>query len=177
MLGYIRRHLAEIRAAMNHTDFEKLKKDQYPNWWTEMCAAFQKKADDWKIRHGGSYSYGSGKTRPLCTDAENCDVTFKFVLTRLVLGAMVGNHDLEMIARLMQSRDAFARGGEIKFQELKELIFHPFLKVTNTPWRETKTLDFYAMALVFDPNFWGFCFYFTFGAFVMCEGGLQRTID
>ena len=67
-------------------------------------------------------------------------------------------------------------GGEIKFQELKEWIFDPFLKVTNTPWRETKTLQFYAMARVFDPNFWGFCFYFTFGSFVMCEGGLQRTI-
>ena len=175
MLGYIGRHLAEIRAAINHTDFEKLKKDQYPKWWTEMRAAFQKEADDWKRRHGGRYSYNSGKTRPLYTDAENCDVTFKFVLTSLLLGSMVGNHNLEMIARLMQSWDAFARGGNIKFQELKEWIFDPILKL-QTRLGETKTLDFYAMARVFNPNFWGVCFYFTFGAFVMCEGGLQRTI-
>ena len=104
-----------------------------------MRAAFQKEADDWKIRHGGSYSYGSGETRPLYSDAENCDVTLKFVLTSLLVGDMVGNHNLELIARLMQSWDAFAREGEIKFQELKEWIFDPFLKVTNTPWKETKT--------------------------------------
>jgi len=179
VLQYIGRHLTSIRVGVgrNHPDLKGLKTNEFPKWWTAMRARFKEEADRWMINFGGNYEFGCSEVKALYTDLQGRGVDVMSIQTKLLRGARGNNFNIRSMTLINQTSGAFGRGGEGKFQESHEWYWDEYLGVVCTPWRETKTLDFYGMARVFNPRLWGLDFYCIFGMYVMCSNGLWRTKD
>ena len=87
---------------------------------------------------------------------------------------MTGNNNMELASMIQMTAEGIGRGGEVKFQDMNDWMYDYFLNVTDIGWTESKTTDFYAMAMLAD-DFFGLDFYHQFGAFAMVENGLHRT--
>jgi hypothetical protein len=75
------------------------------------------------------------------------------------------------------SNSCIGRGGEVKFQDYNEWTYHPLLEVTDSTWRETKTLHSYTMPMVPEKVLWEFDFYYMMGTYYSVKNGLYRSQD
>ena len=67
------------------------------------------------------------------------------MFTRLVKEASESNDNLQMLATIHAMADAIGRGGEAKSQTFRDWSFDYCWNVANTPWKEKKTLNGYAI--------------------------------
>jgi hypothetical protein len=184
LLLYVGKHLQRIRTQFNPADYEGLRSNEHPEWYSLFRKHFAAECERFHIitmGAGDDIQFGDLDTRPLYQEIENsspedplseCDLVHWF--TSCYKDISAGLSAVELAAWVFITADSVARGGEVKFQVFKEWDFDRFLKVTNTGWTESKTCNFYAMARVPDKR-WCFCFYFHMAAYFMCCNGLYRT--
>jgi hypothetical protein len=182
--GYVGKHLNRIRTQFKPADYEGLKQNEHPEWYTLFRKYFAAECERFHVitmGAGDDIQFGDLDTRPLYREIENstpedplseCDLVHWFTSCYKDINA--GSSAVELAAWIFITADSVARGGEVKFQVFKEWDFDRFLNVTNTGWTESKTCNFYAMARVPDKR-WCFCFYFHMAAYFMCCNGLYRT--
>jgi hypothetical protein len=70
---------------------------------------------------------------------------------------------------------AAGRGGEIKFVNFKEWMWHGWAQALDIGWTEVKVLQKYPMPMVMDAHGWLFNVFHALGSFWMVEDGLYRT--
>jgi len=85
------------------------------------------------------------------------------------------NEKLEQWCWLLDLHNVIERGGEIKFQDLGDWIWHLKWEVIDTPWTELKVIEKYSMPMVPHKFHYAFCSYHGFGSFWSVENGLYRV--
>ena len=70
---------------------------------------------------------------------------------------------------------AVGRGGEIKYVNFKEWMWHGWAQALDIGWTELKVLQKYPMPMVMDSHGWLFNIFHAIGSFWMVEDGLYRT--
>ncbi len=98
----------------------------------------------------------------------------KHIFLSLVKKANDTNNNLQKLAIIHALADAIGRGGEAKFQSFRDWVFDYLWMVTNTPWKEKKTVNMYALPRVPDKR-WYFDWYVIMAMYSMCEKGLYRS--
>ena len=73
------------------------------------------------------------------------------------------------------SNSAVGHGGEIKFQDYKDWMWHPMLQVVDIKWTEMKRLARYAMPMVPRKCGWELDFYHQLASYFAVENGLHRS--
>lgn len=174
LVKYAGKILLQIRRRFpTHPDFVGLKSEkEVPPWWTRMHPNFEKELDQFYMRLGSDYTFGETKTRPLYSD--NRFVGYDGELN-LPINDFISATDLKSIlANLMRSSvlnassnspgklqqrawlsilyNAVGRGGEIKFVDTAEWVYHPRFEAIDILWLELKTKQKYAMPMVPDKE-------------------------
>ena len=172
----------------NHPDWKDLDPhDQkaVPEFWSNIRPNFKKEIQLFHLLYRGDGVIGLEDIRPLydCLGLDDeggkyphrvCDL--KHIFIHLIKTADEGGNrdNLQRLAIIHAIAEAIGRGGEAKFQTFRDWFFDHLWNVTNTPWKEKKTIQGYAMARVADEH-WYKDWYFTMGMFALCENGLYRT--
>jgi hypothetical protein len=187
LVKYIGKHIKYFRKVYpNHPDWKYLprnRQDAVPQWWTELSPLFMKSARNFMLQYQGDGVFGVNDIKPLYQDLgldDNngteplriCDQ--KHIAISLVKGAVNTNNNLQMLAIIHSVADAIGRGGEAKSQTFRDWSFDYLWNVTNTPWKEKKTIQGYAIPRVSDEH-WYADWYLSMGMYCMCEKGLYRT--
>jgi hypothetical protein len=184
LVKYIGKHIKYFRQVdPDHPDWKHLNPNRVPQWWTELSPLFMKSARNFILQYQGDGVFGVNDIKPLYQDLgldDNngteplrvCDQ--KHIAISLVKGAANTNNNLQMLAIIHSVADAVGRGGEAKSQTFRDWSFDYLWNVTNTPWKEKKTIQGYAMPRVADER-WYADWYLSMGMYCMCENGLYRT--
>ena len=157
LVKYIGKHIKYFRKVYpDHPDWRHLNpnhQDAVPQWWTELIPLFMKSARYFMLQYQGDGVFGVNDIKPLYQDLgfdDNnssteplrvCDQ--KHIAIRLVKGATNTNNNLQMLAIIHSVADAIGRGGEAKSQTYRDWSFDYLWNVTNTPWKEKKTIQGY----------------------------------
>lgn len=142
----------------HHPDYAGLKSDEVPAWWSRDRKSFETECSDSHRRMAGSeYFVGQMETRPLYSD--NIFVGYDGVLESPI-NDYISIIDLQSILKQLfaaatldcnkegklQQRSwiaecfhAVGRGGEVKFIDTADFMYHPWYEVLDTKWTETKT--------------------------------------
>lgn len=153
----------------HHPDYAGLKSDEVPAWWSRDRKSFETECSDSHRRMAGSeYFVGQMETRPLYSD--NIFVGYDGVLESPI-NDYISVIDLQSILKKLfaaatldcnkegklQQRSwiaecfhAVGRGGEVKFIDTADFMYHPRYEVLDTKWTETKTRSKYSCPIV--PN-------------------------
>jgi hypothetical protein len=184
LVGYIGQHLNFIRVSVypDHPDFRGLRKDAYPEWYTDFRESFRRACNTFQLLHTGDEVFEGHRTQPLyrCIDNNKfgnyvfakCDL--KHIMLKIFKTAAKGNHKHEEAAWILTTHDAIGRPGEIKYDDYNDWYFDLLTELVDTSWKESKNLKKYTMPRVSD-DFFGFDWYYVMGAFFMCEDGLFRS--
>ena len=187
LVKYIGKHIKYFRKVYpDHPHWRHLnpnRQDAVPQWWTELSPLFMKSARNFMLQYQGDGVFGVNDIKPLYQDLgldDNngsepllvCDQ--KHIAIGLVKKAANTNNNLQMLAIIHSVADAIGRGGEAKSQTFRDWSFDYSWNVTNTPWKEKKTIQGYAMPRVADER-WYADWYLSMGMYCMCEKGLYRT--
>ena len=172
----------------NHPDWRDLDPNDQkavPEFWSNLRPNFKKEIQLFHLLYRGDGVIGLEDIRPLYDflglDDEGgkyphrvCDL--KHIFIHLIKTADGGGNrnNLQRLAIIHAIAEAIGRGGEAKFQTFRDWLFDPLWNVTNTPWKEKKTIQGYAMARVADEH-WYNDWYCTMAMFALCENGLYRT--
>jgi hypothetical protein len=186
LVKYIGKIIKFLRKAYpDHPDWKDLpdRQDAVPKWWSDLIPLFKKNARSFELQYQGDGVFGVNDIKPLYQDLgldDNngteplriCDQ--KNVSIRLVMNASEANNNLQMLAIIHSVADAIGRGGEAKSQTFRDWSFDYSWNVTNTPWKEKKTIQGYAVPRVADER-WFANWYCMMGMYGMCENGLYRS--
>ena len=187
LVKYVGKHIKYFcKVYPDHPDWKHLnpnRQDAVPQWWTELKPLFLKSARNFMLQYQGDGVFGVNDIKPLYQDLgldDNngsepllvCDQ--KHIAIGLVKKAANTNNNLQMLAIIHSVADAIGRGGEAKSQTFRDWSFDYSWNVTNTPWKEKKTIQGYAMPRVADER-WYADWYLSMGMYCMCEKGLYRT--
>lgn len=166
-------------------DLDKNDKKAVPEFWKNLKPGYRKDVQLFHLLYRGDGVIGLEDIRPLydCLGLDDeggkyphrlCDL--KHIFIHLIKHANEGgnNNNLEKVAIIHSIAEAIGRGGEAKFQTFRDWYFDFLWNVTNTPWKERKTVQGYAMGRVADEK-WYKDWYFTMGMFALCEDGLYRS--
>jgi hypothetical protein len=157
LVKYIGKHIKYFRTVYpDHPDWKDLpnRQEAVPKWWTELSPLFVKSARNFMLQYQGDGVFGVNEIKPLYQDLgldDNngteplriCDQ--KHIGISLVKGAVHNNNNLQMWAIIHSVADAIGRGGEAKSQTFRDWSFDYLWNVTNTPWKEKKTIQGYAI--------------------------------
>lgn len=183
-VGKIIKYFREVDP--DHPDWKDLppnKQDAVPEWWSTLRPVFIKEVQTYQFLFQGDAVFGLEDIRPLYADLGLSDEGGKYptricdqkhVFVHLVKTATATNNNLQRAAIIHAIAEAIGRGGEAKFQTFRDWVFDYLWKVTNTPWKEKKTVKSRAMPRVADER-WYADWYFIMGMYCMCEKGLYRT--
>ena len=186
LIKYIGKIIKYFRTVYpDHPDWKDLpdKQDAVPKWWSELIPLFKKTARSFVLQYQGDGIFGVNDIKPLYQDLgfdDNngseplriCDQ--KHIFTKLVEEASESNNNLQMLAIMHAVADAIGRGGEAKSQTFRDWSFDYSWNVANTPWKEKKTIQGYAVPRVADER-WYADWYCMMGMYCMCEHGLYRS--
>ena len=192
---YIGRILTLLRDIFpGHPDFANLHKTDHPTWWTRLRPVFEHECDRFLFNLKSDYTFGETMTRPLYStnnyigltadDAAINDlvslIDLCYILKHLLRGATYhftpgGEGKLQQRAWIAITFLAMGRGGEIKFTDTADMMYHPRVEVTDLPWSESKTLNKYAMPMIPNKDNYLYDFYHCLGSFWAVEGGLFRN--
>ena len=164
IIQYIGKHLLDDirRPHPNIQDFQCLRSDEYPKWWTSLRESFKKNHERYRLSLGDDFIFGVEECRPLYRDngttIENecsildflsaCDL--KCIMNSLIKNANGANGFLQQQAWLAVTDSANARGGEVRYQSYNDWSFHLHLQITNICWTEMKNRAHYAMPMIHD---------------------------
>jgi len=183
-IGKVIKYFREVYP--DHPDWKDLDDNDQkavPEWWTMLRPKLKRAVERYQTTYEGDGQFGLHEIRPLYSDLglddENgkyplhaCDQ--KHVFVHLIKKASRSNNNLQKVAIINAVAEAIGRGGEAKFQTFRDWLFDYLWNVTNTPWKEKKTIQGYAMPRVADEK-WYADWYFIMGMYGMCEKGLYRT--
>mmetsp|Transcript_21136 Transcript_21136/g.33149 ORF Transcript_21136/g.33149 Transcript_21136/m.33149 type:complete len:441 (+) Transcript_21136:103-1425(+) len=185
-IGKIIKHFREVYP--DHPDWKDLDqndKKAVPDFWKNLKPGFRKEIQLFHLLYRGDGIIGLEDIRPLydCLGLDDeegkyphrlCDL--KHIFIHLITNADDGDNkdNCQYVAIIHSIAEAIGRGGEAKFQTFRDWYFDCLWKVTNTPWKEKKTIQGYAMARVADEK-WFKDWYCTMGMFALCEDGLYRS--
>ena len=101
---------------------------------------------------------------------------------KLILSTLMRRADPALSGKEFQKRCWVAflfmgagRGGEIKFLNFMDWMWHVYLQALNTSWTQPKTLDKFAMGFVADAQEYETDIFHAMGCFWAVERGLHRT--
>lgn len=183
-VGKIIKYFREVDP--DHPDWKDLppnKQDAVPEWWSTLRPVFIKEVQTYQFLFQGDAVFGLEDIRPLYADLGLSDEGGKYptricdqkhVFVHLVKTATATNNHLQKAAIIHAIAEAIGRGGEAKFQTFRDWLFDYLWNVTNTPWKEKKTVKSRAMPRVADER-WYADWYFIMGMYCMVEKGLYRT--
>ena len=192
---YMGKVLVQIRRKFPaHPDFVGLREKEVPGWWSRMRAAFEKECDSFHLTIGSEFTFGETTTRPLYSDNGHVGyqqsdlplndfisvIDLRSILHHLMKTATLGHTTegkLQQRAWIAILYLAAGRGGEIKFIDTADWMYHPLYQVTDTGWTELKTRSKYAMPMVPHKCHFLFDFYHAIGSFWAVESGLFRATD
>jgi len=185
-IGKIIKYFREVYP--EHPDWRDLDPNDnkaVPQFWKNIKPGFRREIQMFHLLYKGDGVIGLEDIRPLYyflgLDDEDgkyphrlCDL--KHIFIHLIKNANAGenNTNCQRVAIILSIAEAIGRGGEAKFQTFRDWYFDSLWKVTNTPWKEKKTIQAYAMARVADEN-WYKDWYCAMGMFALCEDGLYRS--
>jgi len=185
-VGKIIKYFREVYPG--HPDWKDLDpndKKAVPEFWKNLKPGFRKEIQLFHLLYRGDGVIGLEDIRPLydylgLDDDEGkyphriCDL--KHIFIHLIKNANDGGNknNCQRVAIIHSIAEAIGRGGEGKFQTFRDWFFDYLWNVTNTPWKEKKTIQGYAMARVADEK-WYKDWYCTMSMFALCEDGLYRT--
>ena len=160
-----------------------------PEFWKNLKPGFRKEIQLFHLLYRGDGVIGLEDIRPLYDylglDDENgkyphriCDL--KHIYVHLIKTANEGGNkdNCQRLAIIHSIAEAIGRGGEVKFQTFRDWFFDYLWNVTNTPWKEKKTIQGYAMARVAD-EMWYKDWYCSMGMLfqlLMHSGRLTRLL-
>lgn len=192
---YIGKALLNIRRKFpEHPDFTGLKPNEVPGWWTRMRPQFEKECDKYHLTIGSEFTFGETTVRPLYSNNisvgyQQSDlpindyvsiIDLQSILKRLMNDATLNcssEGKLQQRAWLAILYSAVGRGGEVKFIDTADWMYHPLFEVTDIGWTELKTREKYAMPMVPNKKDFTFDFYHSLGSFFAVENGLFRSGD
>lgn len=189
---YIGKVLLLIRRKFpQHEDFMELRRAQdVPQWWTRLRPVFERECDRFHMHLGSEYTFGETSVRPLYSDNEAVGynsttihdyisvIDLRSILLRLMKDAKIAcdrDGKLQHRTCLAMLFHAIGRGGEPKFQDYSEWMWHPRFEVLDPGWTELKMLEKYAMPMVPHKNHFVDDIYHCFGSFWSVESGLFRS--
>jgi hypothetical protein len=173
----------------NHPDFKNLKPDEHPSWWTRIRPLFESECDSFQLRLGSDFTYGATMIRPLYSKndyvgndmpalSDYVSMTdLRYVLKRLFMDATLNclhEGKLQKRAWLAILYSAAGRGGEVKFIDTADWMYHPRIQVPDIGWTELKTKEKYACPVVPDKDDFMPDVFHCLGSFWSVEGGLYR---
>ena len=170
----------------DHPDWKDLNPNDQkavPEWWTTIRPLFRTEVQKFQLLFKGNAQFGLHDILPLYPDLDYEDTDGKqplrvcdqkHVFVHLVKEANATNDNLQRAAIIHSIAEAIGRGGEGKFQTFRDWVFDYLWQVTNTPWKEKKTVQAYAIARVPDER-WYADWYFIMAMYCMCEKGLYRS--
>jgi len=172
----------------DHPDWKDLDPNDnkaVPDFWKNLKPGFRREVQLFHLLYRGDGIIGLEDIRPLYADLglddeegkyphRICDL--KHIFIHLIKNADDGGNkdNCQRLAIIHSIAEAIGRGGEAKFLTFRDWFFDYLWNVTNTPWKEKKTIQGYAMARVADEQ-WYKDWYCTMGMFALCEDGLYRT--
>jgi hypothetical protein len=120
----------------DHSDWQGIRKDQFPFWWSEMRASFKKASDRFQKTYSGEAIFGeSNVIFPLYQVLDHvgialsktedywkiCDL--QHIMHNLVNVAKVGDSKLDQRCWVGMLSNCTGCGGEIKFQDYNDWKF------------------------------------------------------
>jgi len=142
-----------------HPDFASLRSNSdVPLWWTKLRPIFERECD----RVNDYISL----------------IDLRYILMKLMHEASIGcdrNGKLQQRCWLIFAYQAVGRGGEIKFQDYNDWMWHPKYEIVDIGWTELKLLTKYAMAMVPHKNHFFMDWYHGLGSYWSVEQGLHRS--
>jgi len=193
---YIGKIIVLIRRKFpTHPDFAGLKPQEVPEWWTQLRPQFEKECDRFLLNIGSEFTFGEMTVRPLYSDNEfvgysaHGEVPINDYISVIDLNTILRNQMKE--AKLSCDREgklqqrawlailfsAVGRGGEVKFVDIADWMWHPRFEVVDIGWTELKMREKYAMPMVPHKRQYLADFYHAIGSFWAVEGGLFQAGD
>ena len=126
---------------------------------------------------GGPWFVEEDGTSPPINDFVSV-IDLQFVLSKLFKEASMsaGNH-LEQNAILLTTYLACGRGGEVKFNDFTEWVYHPSLQGVDIGWTEVKTVSKYSMLMVSSVEDPLLDFFHALGCYFSLGKGLYRDTE
>ena len=189
---YIGKVKDEVRRKYpDHTDWQQLKKDDDPSWYSPMLAGFKTMCTRFQLTLSPDFVFGEKPIRALYADNGNnlpsdeskindyiSVIDLKYINQKLVNNSTLeGNQKLQQRAWLTTSYSAAGRGGEVKYQDFTEWTFDPKLEVLDPHWTELKRLAKYSMPIVVSKEDWVNDPIHSIASFWAVENGLFRGDD
>jgi hypothetical protein len=131
-------------------------------------AAFPEGSKSFEFLYDGDGVFGTSEIKPLyqeipplpkipgltegIEDEPLRSLDQKHIFLSLVKKANDTNNNLQKLATIHAFADAIGKGGEAKFQSFRDWVFDYLWMVTNTPWKEKKTVNMYALPRVPDKR-------------------------
>jgi hypothetical protein len=128
----------------HHSDWQGMRKDQFPFWWSEMRASFKKASYRFQQTYSGEAIFGdSNVICPLYQMIDHVGIdlskteeywkncVLQHIMHNLVNVAKVGDNKLEQRCWVGMPYNCIGRGGEIKFQDYTDWKFYYQLSVTD----------------------------------------------
>jgi len=183
---YIGQHFKLIRNQYpQHEDWKNLSVDEFPQWYSKMKVLYKKDAQRFQMNNEEDVVFGLDDIQPLYKDngvpiasANNIRDFVSYIdLRKILLNTVVSGKKSSMMHRciICLTSECAARGGEVRFQNFNDWMYHPSLEITDIGWSEMKTINTYAMPMVSDKVSWLFDFYHYFGSYFCVENGLYRS--
>jgi hypothetical protein len=177
-----------------HPDFASLHSNSdVPLWWTKLRPIFERECDRYHLRlDSEQYAFGETATCPLYITNSSFYIPvdeglvndyislidLRYILMKLMHEASIGcdrNGKLQQRCWLIFAYQAVGRGGEIKFQDYNNWMWHPKYEIVDIGWTELKLLTKYAMAMVPHKNHFFMDWYHGLGSYWSVEQGLHRS--
>jgi hypothetical protein len=99
-------------------------------------------------------------------------IDLRYVCSQLICKATAANRNMEKRALLALTLHAVGRGGEVKFQQYLDWVWHPLFRVPDIKWIELKTYDNYAMPVIADADGFEADVFHCMGSYWVCDRGL-----
>ena len=175
----------------HHDDFVGLKANESPKFWSRIRPQFEKACTRFHNAIGGDYVFGATTVRPLYssnsyTETNSDYASIKDFVSKIdlayILKALVGiatpgpqpDGPLQHRAIIAITFMAVGRGGEAKFLNTSNFMYHGRFQCPDIVWTELKNMKKYAMPMFPNKDDWKSDFYHSVGAFWAVEWGLHR---
>jgi hypothetical protein len=143
---------------------------------------FEKECDRYHLHLGSEYIFGvngnSNVGQAVINDYVSMIDHLATILRKLLKDARLDcnqNGKLQQRCWITVLFLAIGRGGEIKFQDFNDWMWHPKYEVLNIGWTELKLMEKYAMSMVPHRNHYLMDCFHCLGSFWSVERSLFRT--
>jgi hypothetical protein len=101
-------------------------------------------------------------------------IDLRYVCSQLIHRATTANRNMEKRALLALTFHAVGRGGEVKFQQYLDWVWHPLFRVPTIKWIELKTYDNCTMQVIADAYGFEADMFHCMGSYWVCDRSLFR---